>query len=409
MKQDELIPHLFRTEFSKISSVLSRLFGVEHIGVAEDITSEVFLSALETWTYKGIPQNPTAWLYTVAKNKTRNYLRRHQRFAERITSEIKGSSPATEEFDIDLSDTNIQDSQLEMLFAVCHPSIPAEGQISLALRLLCGFGVGEIADAFLTNKETINKRLFRAKEKLREEKIRIEFPAQGKINDRLDNVLTTLYLFFNEGYYSEREETLVRKDLCLEAMRLTHLLTENRGTDLPKVRALLALMCFHASRFDARIGDKGEMILYDDQDELLWNRELIAEGILFLHRASTGDDLSRYHLEAGIAYWHTVKADTAEKWESILKLYNQLLTIAYSPIAALNRIFALSKVNGKAEALEAAGKLQLTDNPFYFTLLGDLYTDVDNGKARQSFEQALSLAKTKRDKKTIRLKLNQLI
>lgn len=405
MKQQELIPHLFRTEFSKISSVLSRSFGVEYIGVAEDITSEVFLLALETWTYNGIPQNPTAWLYAVAKNKARNYIRRHKLFSEKISNEIKGSSPVAEQLEIDLSDGNIKDSQLMMLFAVCHPSISAEGQISLALRLLCGFGIAEIADAFLTNKETINKRLFRAKERLREEKIAIEFPPGNEIHDRLDNVLTTLYLFFNEGYYSEREEVVVRKDLCLEAMRLTHLLTENNATDLPRVRALLALMCFHASRFEARTGEKGEMILYDDQDELRWNRDLIAKGIFFLREASTGNSLSQYHLEASIAYWHTVKADTSEKWESILSLYDKLLVIAYSPIAALNRIFALSKTKGKAEALKEAGKLHLINNHFYFALLGELYTDIDNGKARENFERALKLAKTNRDKMSIREKL----
>lgn len=257
MTQNELIPHLFRTEFSKISSVLSRHFGFEHIGAAEDIASEVFLSALETWPYKGIPQNPTAWLYAVAKNKARNYVKRDQLFSEKIAVEIRESSQQCGEFTIDMSENNITDSQLQMLFAVCHPAIPAEGQISLALRFLCGFGIEEIANAFLTNKETVNKRLFRAKEKLRLEKVRIAFPADGQIHDRLGNVLTTLYLLFNEGYYSESAESVVRKDLCLEAMRLTHLLLENRQTDLPAVNALLALMCFHASRFGARTNAKG--------------------------------------------------------------------------------------------------------------------------------------------------------
>ena len=179
MQQQELIPHLFRTEFRKITAVLCKLFGIEHMEVAEDIASETFLSALETWTYKGIPENPTAWLYTVAKNKARNYISRNNIFTEKITASLQKSSPEIEEVEIDLSDKNITDSQLQMLFAICHPSISTEAQIGLALRILCGFGIDEIANAFLTNKETINKRLFRAKEKLRQEKVKIEFPSES--------------------------------------------------------------------------------------------------------------------------------------------------------------------------------------------------------------------------------------
>ncbi|MBK5271889.1 MAG: sigma-70 family RNA polymerase sigma factor, partial [Bacteroidia bacterium] len=203
MEQQELIPHLFRTEFRKITAVLCKLFGIEHIEVAEDIASETFLSALESWTYTEIPENPTAWLYTVAKNKAKNHIIRNKIFSEKITSQLKYSSQEEKEIEIDLSEKNITDSQLQMLFAICHPAIPTEAQIGLSLRILCGFGIEEIANAFLTNKETINKRLFRAKEKLRLEKVTIELPGEAEINKRLEPVLTTLYLLFNEGYYSE--------------------------------------------------------------------------------------------------------------------------------------------------------------------------------------------------------------
>ena len=280
-----------------------------------------------------------------------------------------------------------------MLFAICHPSISTEAQIGLSLRILCGFGIDEIANAFLTNKETINKRLFRAKEKLRLEKVQIEFPGEAEINKRLETVLTTLYLLFNEGYYSESQDTVLREDLCLEAMRLTYLLIENEQTNQPSVNALLSLMCFHSSRFEARKNENGEIILYQDQDETLWNYELISKGAYFLHQASQGNKISKYHLEASIAYWHTIKADTKEKWENILQLFNQLLQIEYSPIAALNRTYALSKANGKEEAIIEAEKLNLTGNHFYFTLLGELYKDIDNEKAKQNFQKALSLAK----------------
>lgn len=408
MTRQELIPDLFRTEFRKITSVLCRHFGIEHIEVAEDIASETFLAAMETWPYNGIPENHTAWLYSVAKNKALNYIKRNKLFATKIKSELKDDVKASRKYEIDLSDKNITDSQLQMLFAICHPSIPVEAQIALALRVLCGFGIDEIANAFLTNKEVINKRLFRAKEKLRQEKVKIEFPPEAEINKRLETVLTTLYLLYNEGYYSESKDSIVRKDLCLEAMRLCNMLIENDGTNKPEVTALLSLMCFHASRFDARRDEKGEIILYEDQDTRLWNKELIDKGKYFLNCSATGNNISKYHFEAAIAYWHTKKVDTREKWENILQLYNQLLVLEYSPIAALNRTYALSKVKGKQEAITEAEKLKLEDNHFYYTLLGELYTDLDNNKARDCLKKALVLSKTQPEKHSIQKKLDKL-
>jgi predicted RNA polymerase sigma factor len=408
MEQPELIPHLFRTEFSKITAVICKRFGIEHLEVAEDIASDTFVLALETWTYKGIPENPTAWLYIVAKNKAKNHITRNHIFAEKIASQLNDTSSENIESEIDLSEKNITDSQLQMLFAICHPAIPIESQIGLSLRILCGFGIDEIANAFLTNKEVINKRLFRAKEKLRTEKIQIEFPSKDEIPKRLDTVLTALYLLFNEGYYSESQHSVLREDLCLEAMRLTYILLGNEQTNLPAVNALLALMCFHSSRFAARKNTQGEIVLYQDQDESLWNYELISKGVYYLKQASHGNTLSKYHIEASIAYWHTIKADTKEKWESILQLYNQLLQLEYSPIAALNRTFALSKANGKAAAIIEAEKLKLTGNHFYFMLLGELYKDVDTKKARVNFETAYTLAKTQTDKLTIKKQIDDL-
>ena len=408
MTQGELIPHLFRTEARKLTTVLCKLFGIDHIETAEDIVSDTFLSALENWTYKGIPENPIAWLYTVAKNKTKNHISRNIIFSEKIIPSINQHSTQENETEIDLSEKNINDSQLQMLFAICHPAISTEAQIGLSLRILCGFGIDEIANAFLTNKETINKRLFRAKEKLRIEKVSIEFPSEGEINKRLETVLTTIYLLFNEGYYSETKNTVLREDLCGEAMRLTELLLENQKTNKPSVNALYSLMCFHSSRFAARKKDNGEIILYQDQDEALWDFDLITKGIYHLKEASQGTTVSKYHIEASIAYWHTIKADTKEKWESILQLYNRLLQIEYSPIAALNRTYALSKANGKKEAITEAEKLNLTGNHFYFTLLGELYKGIDNKKAKENLQAAYSLAKTNTDKQTIQNKIDRL-
>jgi RNA polymerase sigma factor (sigma-70 family) len=408
METGELIPHLFRTEYRKIVSVLCRRFGFDQMEIAEDIASDTFMTATQAWGVKGVPQNPTAWLYNVAKNKAKNHLQRGSVFESKVAPEIKNTSSEFQETEIDLSPQNINDSQLQMMFAVCHPIISAEAQIGLSLRILCGFGIEEIADAFLTNKETINKRLFRAKEKLREEKIKIELPNETKIDERLTPVLTTIYLLFNEGYYSVSQNNTVRKDLCLEAMRLCTMLIENKNTNKPQVNALLALMCFHVSRFEARTDKNGELILYEDQDTSLWNVNLINKGAYFLNCAASGNKLSKYHLEAGIAYWNTQKADTKEKWENILQFYNRLLQIAYSPIAALNRTYALSKANTKQEAIAEAEKLNLTGNHFYFMLLGELYTGIDNEKAISNFNTAFSLAKTQAGKLAIQKKIDKL-
>src|ERR1700676_1310132 len=262
----ELIPHLFRTEYSKITSVLGKLFGFDHIEIAEDIASETFLLAAETWGMKGIPDNPVAWLYAVAKNRAKDYLKRNAIFSEKVKAEIQAANTELYEIEIDLSNKNISDSLLQMMFAICNPSISTEAQIGLSLRILCGFGIEEIADAFLSNKETINKRLFRAKEKLRNEKVKIEFPSPSEINKRLETVMTTIYLLFNEGYYSVSQNKTLRKDLCLEAMRLCNMLVENNSTNKPSVNALLSLMCFHASRFEARFNKSGDPVLYGEQD-----------------------------------------------------------------------------------------------------------------------------------------------
>ncbi len=406
MEQQEIIPHLFRTEYRKIVSVLCRHFGFAQIEIAEDLASDTFVTAAQTWGIKGLPPNPTAWLYNVAKNKAKNYLQRNAVFENKISAEIQRISSELYENAIDLSPQNINDSQLQMMFAICHPAISAEAQIGLSLRILCGFGIEEIADAFLTNKETINKRLFRAKEKLREQNIRIELPGEAEIDAQLAPVLTTIYLLFNEGYYSESRNKTLSRDLCLEAMRLCTMLVENRQTNKPTVNALLSLMCFHASRFEARINKNGEQVLYDEQDTSLWDPELISKGAYFLHCAASGTELSKYHLEATIAYWRTQKADTTEKWESVLHLYNRLLQIEYSPIAALNRTYVLSKVEGKQSAIIEAEKLNLTGNHFYFTLLGELYTGIDDKQAKLYFQKALSLAKTATDKQTIQKKID---
>lgn len=390
-------------------AVISKLYGLQYIETAEDIVSETFLQATQTWGEKGIPENPTAWLYTVAKNKTLQDFRRNKIYAQKVMPAISAVQQMDELMpEPDFSEQRIKDSQLQMIFAICNPAIASEAQIGLALRILCGFGIDEIAEAFLSNKETINKRLFRAKEKLRSENIKIELPPQEQISKRIDNVLHVIYLLFNEGYYSKTQNHVLRKDLCVEALRLGLLLTEYEVTNLPKTNALIALMCFHASRFDARQTDDEAVVLYEDQDEKLWDDALISRGKHFLRSSLTGNEITSYHLEARIAYWHCIKADSKEKWEEILQLYNSLLLINYSPSVALNRTYALYKAKGREDAIREAEKLQLENNHFYFVLFGELYKTIDNKKAKAHLEKALRLAKTQAEQKSIAKKIKEL-
>ena len=407
MSESKIIPHLFKTEYSKMVAVLTKSFGLEHIEIAEDIVSETFLSALDNWPYKGVPDNPVAWLYAVAKNKLKNHLARNRTFNKMMSDQLTTKEPFNE-IGLDFSDKNISDSKLQMLFAVCHPSISTEAQICLALRLICGFGLNEIADALLSNKETIHKRLQRAKAKLKSEKVRMEMPDDQSIHERLDTVIQTVYLLFSEGYYSENNPFTIRKDLCVEALNLGYLLLANPLTNTHAVNALMSLMCFQASRLEARESQNGNSVLYDDQDRTLWDAEFIEKGFYYLQQASKWETTSAYYVEASIAYWHTVDNSNPDKWISILKLYDVLLIANNSPIAALNRIWAFSIVHGNALAINEAEKLDLKANHFYFILLAELNKPIDTKKSVQYLYKALEHCRTDPEKYLIRNKIENL-
>ncbi len=401
MHNDEIIPHLFRSEYRKIVAVLCRRFGFSAVEAAEDIAGETFLTAAQTWGLKGIPENPTAWLYRVASNKAINHLRREAIYDRTADPEV--SDQNRDNGEIDLSDSNVFDSQLRMMFAICTPSIPRESQIALALRLLCGSGIDEIADAFLTSSDAISKRLYRAKKILREEKVQMEFPDDSEIHERTETVLRIIYLLFSEGYYSCTDPTPLRKELCLEAMRLCSMLLDNDSTNIPPANALMALMCFHASRFDARTANTGQpaSILYGDQNPELWNVELIQRGMFYLNESTRGSTLTRYHLEATIASLHTQKSDSSEKWETIVELYDLLFKIDSSPVVALNRAYAISRVHGPEMAIQEVEKIDLIDDHLYHMLLGELYSNLDPEKAMKHYNQALTFARSTFDKESI--------
>jgi len=395
----QLLPHLFRLEYAKMTAVLCRHFGLQHIETAEDIVSETFLTASEVWAEGGLPANPTAWLYTVAKNKTKDFLRRQKIFE----TKVKGKLPTAEaipEPEIEFTQERFNDSQLAMIFAVCNPANAPESQICLALQILCGFSVEEIANAFLTKNETIKKRLLRARTNLRNDDFKITTLQEDAVQSRLDTVLRTLYLLFNEGYCSASNNHVIRKELCSEAIRLTLLLTENPTSNTTKVNALLALMCYQSSRLEARENEAGETILFEQQDKDLWSQELIDKGNYYLVNACSGNEVSKYHLEAGIAYWHTTPTDN-KKWEHILQLYNELILIEYSSMTALNRTFAFAKVYGYDKGIIAAEKLQLEDNSYYHSLLGYLYAGRDVDKAVAHYNTAIKLTKSAAERRTL--------
>ncbi|HEX6224080.1 MAG TPA: DUF6596 domain-containing protein, partial [Chryseolinea sp.] len=304
----------------------------------------------------------------------------------------------------------IEDSQLRMIFACCHPSIPYESQLALTLKTLCGLSISEIASSFLTNSETITKRLYRAREKIREENISLEAPIPAELPGRLDAVLHSLYLLFNEGYNSSHPDVLIRHDLCEEAIRLCLLLVNNPVTSAPRAKALLALMCFQASRSDARMDTDGSIILLKDQDRSRWSQALIEKGKYYLEQAAEGEAFSEYHLEAVIAGCHARAKTFAETdWVQIEKLYSYLASIKPTPIVELNKAIAIGYASSPQDGLLALRKIKNLDHHYlYHSAIGDFHATLGEGEeARSSYERALSLTSSSAEKKLLRSKLEK--
>lgn len=395
----ELADHLFRREAGRMVAALTRLFGTKHVELAEDVVQETLLKAMREWPYRGIPDQPVAWLHRVARNQAIDRLRRDARGLELLKenaallrSEWTLSSTVHEA----MNETTINDDQLRMMFACCHPSIAPEQQVALALRTLCGFGVPEIARAFVTNEETINKRLFRAREAFRELG-RIEIPQGAALLPRLEHVLSTIYLLFNEGYNATSHTDLIREDLIEEALRLCDLLTQNEATDQPEVRALLALMLFHAARSEARLDNDGAIVLLRDQDRSKWGGALIGLAGTNLDRAAAGERWTTYHIEAGIAALHANAATYAKTdWPVIVGLYDQLFLIKPTPIVAFNRAIAMAEASGADAGLRALEQVKgLESNHLYHAALGDLlFRAGRNVQASVAYARALELTRS---------------
>ncbi len=383
-------------------ATLTGIFGTEHLTLAEDVVQEALARAIQTWPYYGVPENPSAWIMRASRNLALDAVRRQKTFREKepeITRLIEGSGPAPAA--AIFPDQEIADDRLRMMFVCCHPMIPVEAQVALALRTLGGFSPKEIGRAFLTTEAAIAKRLTRAKQKIREAKTPFEIPAGEELGQRLDGVLKSLYLLFNEGYKASAGEELVRADVCHEAIRLTALLAEHPAGNQPRTHALLALMLLNAARIPARVDGDGNLLLLQQQDRALWERPMIARGMYHFARSGAAKRFSPNIIFAGIAACHCTAQDYASTdWDQILNLYDRLVDIDASPIVALNRAVAAANVRGPGAGIEAVAAIpNLQSLESYYLLhavLGDFESRLRNDRAAAAhFRKSLELAEIK--------------
>jgi RNA polymerase sigma factor (sigma-70 family) len=399
-----LTDHLFRHEAGKLVAVLTGVFGIERLQLAEDVVQEAMVRALQTWPYYGVPKNPAAWLTQAAKNLALDTIRREKTFRQKQPQIISYMEHWPGEADSASSPafaSEIKDDRLRMMFVCCHPLIPAEAQVALALKTLCGFSPPEIARAFLTTEAAIAKRLTRAKQKIRETQIRFEIPEGDELTRRLDAVLQSLYLLFNEGYKASSGDLLVREDLCREAIRLTSLLAEHPAGNQPKTHALLALMLMNAARIPARVDGAGNLLRLQEQDRARWNQPMIARGMFHIAHSAAGPEISEYHLQAGIAACHCAAKDyAATDWRQILELYDRLVAFDDSPVVALNRAVALAEVHGPQAGIEAVSAIRnlqsLESYHLLYAVLGEFEARMNHSAAAAAhFRKSLQLAEIK--------------
>ena len=392
-----LTEHLFRHEGGKLVSALTGIFGIHRLQLAEDVVQEAMVRALQTWPYYGVPSNPAAWLMQTAKHRALDLIRREKLFHEKQPEIAASLERLPEDGDSPQFDDEIRDDRLRLIFACCHPLIPQEDQTVLALKTLCGFNINEIASAFLSSEAAIAKRLTRAKQKIQDSRIPFEIPSGPELAPRLEGVLQILYLLFNEGYKASSGETVVREDLCHEAIRLGTLLAGHPATDQPRTHALLALMLLDAARLPARADEKGNLLRLKDQDRSRWNRVMIGHGLLHLANSASGDEISEYHLQAGIAACHCIAPDyESTDWPKILAHYDRWMTMSDSPIVALNRAVAVANVHGSRAGIETIhampGRKQLESYYLLHAVLGDFEEQLGNShEAVAHFRKALEL------------------
>jgi RNA polymerase sigma-70 factor (ECF subfamily) len=408
-----LVEHFFRHEAGRLIAVLTRLFGWRHFDLVEEMVQATLLTALQSWRVRGIPDNPSAWIHRAAKNRIVDALRRVQ-IGARVLEEKAATQPDSDTgIDELFIDTEIEDSQLRMMFACCHPVLAREDQLALTLKTLCGFGNSEIARALLMHEETVKKRLQRAKQRLIDQHAQLDPPPAEELERRLDSVHQVLYLMFNEGYSASSGECAIRADLCQEAARLCFLLRSHRHCSRPATFALMALMLFHAARLDARLDQHGSVLLMEDQDRSKWDQRMIRRAKEFLDQSAQGTVVSPFHLEAGIALCHCVAPDHAgTDWQQILRLYDALIQLHPSPVYLLNRAIVIAQLQGavagiqtllESEPIKSLGDYYLID-----ATLGELYRRAgDLIRARQHLESAKKKTACRSDRAILDRRLAQ--
>jgi RNA polymerase sigma-70 factor (ECF subfamily) len=402
------LDHLFRREAGRMVAALTRLFGVANLALAEDVVQDALCRALETWKIRGVPENPSAWLFATAKNSALDVLRRERTartFAPEVTRFLDEEPEAGGGEEL-FGGPAVTNDQLRMMFSCCNPRMSEEAQVALVLHILCGFSVAEIASAFLSGEETIKKRITRAKATLAASKHLFEL-TDADCAARLSSVHRALYLLFNEGYHGASAESAVREELCDEAMRLASLLCQHPLTATPATYALLALMCLHGARLPARIDPAGDFTLFLEQDRSRWDQKLVAEGQRLMELSATGQELTVYHVEAAIASVHAAarRADDTP-WETIVSLYDVLMRIGPSPVVALNRALAVAQRDGPERGLDEIGAIadrdRLVGYPFYWAALGEL--ELGRGRADEAhehFRAALGLARNPSERRLL--------
>jgi RNA polymerase sigma-70 factor (ECF subfamily) len=388
-------------------AALTRIFGFHNLALAEDVVQEAFCRATEVWAFRGVPENPSAWLMATAKNRALDVLRRERTartYAPELGHLLESEWTRARVIEEAFAPNAIKDDLLRMMFSCCHPQLAEEAQVALILHILCGFSVDEIASALVSSHAAIEKRITRGKKTLAKSKKLFDVTAPAEFSSRLPSVHTALYLLFNEGYHGANPEFAVRSDLCREAMRLTAVLLEHPPCATPRTFALAALMCLHAARLPARIDASGNLSSLFDQDRSTWDQQLIAEGISFLDRSATGSELSEYHLEAAIASVHATAGGIDDTdWAKIVSLYDSLMTLRPSPVVALNRAIATAQRDGPDRGIEEIQAItdrdRLKSYPFYWAALGEFELRSKRYEtAHDHFRSALALARNEAER-----------
>ena len=398
----ELTEHLFRREWGRMVGAVTRIFGVQNLALAEDVVQEAFCRATAVWPYRGVPENPAAWLMATAKHCALDALRRERTartFAPELGRLLESEwtlAPVIEEA---FGPSAIKDDLLRMMFSCCHPHLAEEAQVALMLHILCGFSVNEIASALVSTHAAIEKRITRGKKTLAKSQKLFDVTAPSEFSPRLPAVHTALYLLFNEGYHGANHEFAVRSELCREAMRLTAVLLDHPLCATPTTYAVAALMCLNAARLPARIDASGDLRSLFDQDRSAWDRQLIAEGMSFLDLSAKGSEVSEYHIEAAIASVHaTARGIEDTDWAKIVFFYDSLTLIRPSPVVALNRAIAIAQRDSPDKGIEEIRAIldadRLRSYPFYWAALGEFELRSKRyEKAQEHFRCALTLAR----------------